>query len=100
MHLRVAREIGGGRAQFQTVEVRDALQVQSMAANAVARFGRIDVLLHNAMNVPLVNRDDGRAPICPKRRGTRLSTSFSTVPFIAASTLGSRCFGRSPDRSF
>ena len=58
---RVAREIGGGRAQFQPVDVRDTLQVQRMAAHTVARFGRIDVLFHNAMNVPLVNRGDRRA---------------------------------------
>jgi NAD(P)-dependent dehydrogenase (short-subunit alcohol dehydrogenase family) len=56
----VVQEIGGG-AQYQPVDVRDSLQVQRMAANAVARFGRIDVLFHNAMNVPLVNRGDGRA---------------------------------------
>jgi NAD(P)-dependent dehydrogenase (short-subunit alcohol dehydrogenase family) len=58
---RVAQEIGGGRAQFQPVDVRDTLQVQRMAANTIAKFGRIDVLFHNAMNVPLVNRGDGRA---------------------------------------
>ena len=58
---RVVEEIGGGRAQFQSVDVRDTRQVQRMAANTVARFGRIDVLFHNAMNVPLVNRGDGRA---------------------------------------
>jgi NAD(P)-dependent dehydrogenase (short-subunit alcohol dehydrogenase family) len=58
---RVAQEIGGGRAQFQPVDVRDTLQVQRMATNTVAKFGRIDVLFHNAMNVPLVNRGDGRA---------------------------------------
>jgi NAD(P)-dependent dehydrogenase (short-subunit alcohol dehydrogenase family) len=57
----VAQEIGGGRAQFQSVDVRDTLQVQRMAANVVASFGRIDVLFHNAMDVPLVNRGDGRA---------------------------------------
>jgi len=57
---RVAREIGE-HATFQPVDVRDTLQVQRMAADTVARFGRIDVLFHNAMNVPLVNRGDGRA---------------------------------------
>lgn len=57
---RVVREIGE-RAFCQTVDVRDTLAVQRMAANTVARFGRIDVLFHNAMNVPLVNRGDGRA---------------------------------------
>ena len=36
---RVAEEIGGGRAQFQSVDVRDTRQVQRMAANTVARSG-------------------------------------------------------------
>ena len=56
----VAREIGGG-AVFQQVDVRDTAQVQRMAADTGTRFGQIDVLFHNAMNVPLVNRGDGRA---------------------------------------
>lgn len=83
---RVAQEIGRGRAQFQPVDVRDTLQVQRMATNTIAKFGRIDVLFHNAMNVPLVNRGDGRATELAEERGTRSSTSFSTVPFIAVST--------------
>ena len=58
---RVAQEIGSDRALFQPVDVRDTLQVQRMVANTVARCGRIDALFHNAMNVPLVNRGDGRA---------------------------------------
>jgi NAD(P)-dependent dehydrogenase (short-subunit alcohol dehydrogenase family) len=58
---RVVQEIGAARAHFQPVDVRDTLQVQRMAADTVARCGRIDVLFHNAMNVPLVNRGDGRA---------------------------------------
>src|SRR5262245_61616184 len=58
---RVVQEIGAGRAQFQPVDVRDTLTVQRMVADTVARCGRIDVLFHNAMNVPLVNRGDGRA---------------------------------------
>jgi len=56
----VAQEIGG-RAQFLPVDVRDTLQVQRLAADTVAHCGRIDALFHNAMNVPLVNRGDGRA---------------------------------------
>ena len=58
---RVVQEIGAARAQFQPVDVRDTLQVQRMVADTVSRCGRIDVLFHNAMNVPLVNRGDGRA---------------------------------------
>jgi NAD(P)-dependent dehydrogenase (short-subunit alcohol dehydrogenase family) len=58
---RVVQEIGAARALFQPVDVRDTLQVQRLVANTVARCGRIDALFHNAMNVPLVNRGDGRA---------------------------------------
>ncbi len=63
---RVVREIGEGRARFQAIDVRDTLQVQRMAANTAAQLGRIDVLFHNAMNVPLVNRGDGRATELPE----------------------------------
>lgn len=56
----VAGEIGDD-AIFQAVDVRDSLQVQRMVANTAAKFGRLDALFHNAMNVPLVNRGDGRA---------------------------------------
>ena len=37
-----------------------------MVAETAARFGRIDVLFHNAMNVPLVNRQDRRATELPE----------------------------------
>jgi len=57
----VAEELGADVAMFHAVDVRDTLQVQRLAANTVARFGRIDALFHNAMNVPLINRGDGRA---------------------------------------
>lgn len=61
----VADELGGA-SMFQHVDVRDTQAVQRMAAGTVARFGRIDVLFHNAMNVPLVNRGDGRATELPE----------------------------------
>jgi NAD(P)-dependent dehydrogenase (short-subunit alcohol dehydrogenase family) len=54
------REIGDG-AIFQPVDVRDTVQVQRLITGTVERFGRIDVVFHNAMNVPLINRGDGRA---------------------------------------
>jgi len=62
---KVAADIGGG-AVFEPVDVRDSRRVQRLAANTVARFGRIDALFHNAMNVPLVNRGDGRATELPE----------------------------------
>jgi NAD(P)-dependent dehydrogenase (short-subunit alcohol dehydrogenase family) len=62
----VAAELGEARAVFERVDVRDSLAVQRLAANAVAKFGRIDALFHNAMNVPLVNRGDARATELPE----------------------------------
>ena len=62
----VVEETGAGKAAFQKVDVRDSQSVQRMAANTVAKFGRIDALFHNAMNVPLVNKGDGRATELPE----------------------------------
>jgi NAD(P)-dependent dehydrogenase (short-subunit alcohol dehydrogenase family) len=62
----VVEETGAGKAAFEKVDVRDSQSVQRMAANTVARFGRIDALFHNAMNVPLVNKGDGRATELPE----------------------------------
>ncbi len=62
----VVEETGPGKAAFQKVDVRDSQSVQRMAANTVAKFGRIDALFHNAMNVPLVNKGDGRATELPE----------------------------------
>jgi NAD(P)-dependent dehydrogenase (short-subunit alcohol dehydrogenase family) len=56
----VAGEIGG-HAWSIRVDVRDTLAVQGMVADTISKFGRIDVLFHNAMNVPLINRGDRRA---------------------------------------
>jgi NAD(P)-dependent dehydrogenase (short-subunit alcohol dehydrogenase family) len=60
-----AKDIGGG-AYFVPVDVRDTRQVQDMVAGTAAKFGRIDVLFHNAMNVPLINRGDRRATELPE----------------------------------
>jgi NAD(P)-dependent dehydrogenase (short-subunit alcohol dehydrogenase family) len=62
---KVVREIGD-RAVFARVDVRDTEQVQRMASETAKQFGRIDILFHNAMNVPLVNRGDGRATELPE----------------------------------
>lgn len=55
----VAAELGGS-SMFHPLDVRDSGQVQAAVAETVRRFGRIDALFHNAMNVPLVNREDNR----------------------------------------
>ena len=59
----VAAAIGGagGAAVFIHFDVCEVGSVQDLVAGAVARFGRIDVLFHNAVSVPLVNKHDNRA---------------------------------------
>ncbi|MGH6933218.1 MAG: SDR family NAD(P)-dependent oxidoreductase [Dongiaceae bacterium] len=58
---KVVDEIGADRAALELADVRDTEQVQRLVANTIARFGRVDALFHNAMNVPLINREDNRA---------------------------------------
>jgi NAD(P)-dependent dehydrogenase (short-subunit alcohol dehydrogenase family) len=56
----VAQEVGNG-AVFYALDVREARAVQDVVSRTVESHGRIDGLFHNAMNVPLINRRDGRA---------------------------------------
>ncbi|MFL5259985.1 MAG: SDR family NAD(P)-dependent oxidoreductase [Hyphomicrobiales bacterium] len=90
----VADELGGA-AMFQHVDVRDTHAVQRMAADTVARFGRIDVLFHNAMNVPLVNRSDGRATELPEETwheivGLVLDGTFHCCKYVGREMLRRR----------
>ena len=50
----------GHEASFFALDVRDTGSVDAMARFAVERYGRIDVLFHNAMNCRLVNQEDRR----------------------------------------
>ena len=85
---RVADEIGGGRAHVEAVDVRDTVAVQRMAARTVARFGRIDVLFHNAMNVPLINRDDNRATELPEATWQSIIDLVLTGTFLCCKYVG------------
>ncbi len=60
-----AIEADSGKAVFQPLDVRQSQSVQDMVAATVARFGRIDVLFHNAIDVPLINKQDDRATELP-----------------------------------
>ena len=50
----------GASALPVQVDVRDSAAVQAMVSAALERFGRIDALFHNAVDVPLVNKRDNR----------------------------------------
>ena len=50
----------GGEATFVRVDVLSSGSVQAMTEATVARYGRIDVLYHNAVDVRFVNEQDRR----------------------------------------
>ena len=57
---RVVEKISGagGQALVGVVDVADSAQVQGLVADAVGRFGRIDVLYHCAADVQFINTQD------------------------------------------
>jgi NAD(P)-dependent dehydrogenase (short-subunit alcohol dehydrogenase family) len=90
---RVRREIGDA-AVFEPVDVREALQVQRLAEATVARFGRIDALFHNAVNVPLINREDRRATELPEATWGAIIDLVLTGTFLCCKYVGRRMLER------
>lgn len=50
----------GGEALVVPADVTDSAAVEALVARAVEAFGSVDVLVHSAANVPLVNDHDAR----------------------------------------
>ncbi len=84
----VAAEIGDEQAAFLAVDVRDSGRVQRLVADSVARFGRVDALFHNAVNVPLVNREDARATELPEATWQSLIDLVLTGTFLCCKYVG------------
>lgn len=88
-------EAAGGEALGVTVDVRDSASVQAMVAAAIERFGRIDVLFHNAVSVPMVNKHDRRITELPEETwhaivGLVLTGTFLTAKYVAQKMLDQR----------
>lgn len=64
---RVSKSIvdSGGDATFIKVDVLSSDSVRTMTKAAVARYGRIDILYHNAVDVRFVNEEDKRLTELP-----------------------------------
>lgn len=93
----VAAEIrgNGGDAIAVACDVRDSASVQAMVSEAVQRFGRLDVLFHNAVSVPLVNKMDRRITELPEETwheivGLVLTGTFLTAKYVARQMLAQR----------
>lgn len=88
-------EASGGKALGVRVDVRDSASVQAMVAATIERFGRIDVLFHNAVSVPLVNKHDRRITELPEETwnaivGLVLTGTFLTAKYVAQKMLEQR----------
>ena len=70
------------------VDVRDSQSVRDMVAFAIAEFGQIDILFHNAVSVPLVNNCDRRITELPEETWHQivdlvLNGTFLTAKYVA-----------------
>jgi NAD(P)-dependent dehydrogenase (short-subunit alcohol dehydrogenase family) len=93
----LAREIeaDGAAASGVVVDVRDTASVQAMVATTIERYGCIDVLFHNAVSVPLINKHDRRITELPEETwhaivGLVLTGTFLTTKYVAQRMLEKR----------
>lgn len=86
----VAAEVGaaGGAALAVTCDVRSSASVEAMVDASVDRFGRIDVLFHNAMSVPLVNKHDRRVTELPEEIWNAIVGLVLTGTYLTARAVG------------
>jgi NAD(P)-dependent dehydrogenase (short-subunit alcohol dehydrogenase family) len=78
----------GGQALAVAVDVRSAEQVQAMVERAVAAYGRIDVLYHNAVDGKFVNEQDRRLTELPDETWDRMIGLVLTGTFRCAKYVG------------
>ncbi|MBL8578314.1 MAG: SDR family oxidoreductase [Mesorhizobium sp.] len=86
----LANEIGnaGGEAIAIRLDVRDTVSVQAMVDAVIEHFGHIDILFHNAVSVPLVNKHDRRITELPEETwdaivGLVLTGTYLTAKYVA-----------------
>lgn len=78
----------GHTALALKVDVRDSLSVQAMVTETLGRFGRIDVLFHNAMSPPLINKQDDRLTELPDDIWQEIIQLVLTGSFLCAKYVG------------
>ena len=78
----------GHRATFIPVDVCETESVQKMVNETVEQFGRVDVLFHNAMSVPLINHDDDRITELPEETWDKIIQLVLTGTFLSAKYVG------------
>jgi NAD(P)-dependent dehydrogenase (short-subunit alcohol dehydrogenase family) len=83
-----AIRLGGGTAEAFGADVRDSQSVQSLVADVIATFGKIDILFHNAMSVQLVNNHDRRITELPEEIWHQIVDLVLTGTFLTSKYVG------------
>jgi len=79
----------GHQAMFLHVDVLSSASVEAMVEETLSRYGRIDVLYHNAVDVDFVNKQDRRLTELPEETWMRmidlvLTGTFRCCRFVGA----------------
>jgi NAD(P)-dependent dehydrogenase (short-subunit alcohol dehydrogenase family) len=77
-------EAKGQKAWAYALDVRSSASVQTMVDQAVARFGQIDILFHNAVSVQLINTHDRRITELPEDIWQKIIDLVLTGTFLTA----------------
>jgi NAD(P)-dependent dehydrogenase (short-subunit alcohol dehydrogenase family) len=87
---RVAQGIltAGGEAICVPVDVRSVESVKALVETTVERYGRIDVLYHNAVDVRFVNEQDRRLTELPEETWDRMIELVLTGTFRCCKYVG------------
>ena len=80
----------GHEAAFVPVDVLSAASVQSMVETTLSRYGRIDVLYHNAVDVHFVNTQDRRLTELSEETWTRMIDLVLTGTFRCCRSVGAQ----------
>ena len=76
------------KVDFIKTDVTDTKNVQNTINEVVNRFGKIDVLFHNAVDVPLVNNHDKRITELPEEIWHKITTLILDGTFYISKYVG------------
>ena len=67
----------GGEASYHFMDITDPSSIETLIADTVEKYGKIDILVNNAANVAL---KDGRVDELTRKCGTTFSRAICAVP--------------------
>jgi NAD(P)-dependent dehydrogenase (short-subunit alcohol dehydrogenase family) len=76
------------KVDFIKTDVTDTKNVQNMVNEVINRFGKIDILFHNAVDVPLVNNHDKRITELPEEIWHKITNLILNGTFYITKYVG------------